>query len=224
MHTIFQEIIDGNIDTISELLTEDPSLTNLIAKAPPQKYAGQSPLQVAVRTKQFAIASLLIEHGADVNFVDQHDNPKEWSAPLLHDAVGAAVVQSRWLRPANFSKEAPEWKIARTEEQADEAFEFLKVLLQKGADVTVTDSYKNSLLGKVVLAAREVLPKHRYNDPEWVDPRPLNEEFAADLSRIFELLYSYGVDPSAVDEHLGHPLDEFYSQEAVGKFLKRSLV
>lgn len=221
MQAIFQEIIDGNIAKVSERLTQDPSLTTITATGAPKKYNGQSPLQVAVRSKQFAIASLLIEHGADVNFVDHHEDPKTWSAPVLHDAATVAVMQSQWLRPANFSKESPEWKLAHSQEQADEAFELLRLMLEKGADVEPLDSHKNSLLARVVLTARQILPSHRYNEPEWIDPRPLNDELVADLSRIFDILYLHGADPSKVDPHLEHPLDDFYAKEAVGTFLNR---
>lgn len=113
MQAIFKEIIDGQVDKVAVRLERDAGLVGLTATAPPKKYAGQSPLQVAVRSEQFVIASLLVERGADVNFVDR-DSPGGWSAPVLHDAVVAAVMCSRWLRTANFSQDAPQWLLART--------------------------------------------------------------------------------------------------------------
>jgi hypothetical protein len=64
------------------------------------------------------------------------------------------------------------------------------------------------------------LPAHRYDDPGWVDPKPLNAELSNDLKRIFSLLYEYGANPSAVDAGLECALDSFYAAEPVGRFLK----
>lgn len=97
----------------------------------------------------------------------------------------------------------------------------LRLLLERGADIDALDSFGNSLLGRVALTARQVLPAYRHTDPEWVDPKPLNDELVADLSRIFGALYARGADPSKVDPHLEHPLDAFYAAESVGRFLKR---
>lgn len=220
MQAIFKEIVDGRIDEVAARVEKDASLVSLTATAQPKKYAGQSPLQVAIRSGQFAIASLLVAHGADVDFIDR-DSPNGWSAPVVHDAVVAAVMRSRWLRPGNRSVDAPQWVLAQTKEQAGEAFDVLRLLLDKGADIEALDSYGNSLLGRAVVSARQILPAHRYNDPEWVDPKPLNDELAADLGRIFGALYERGADPSNVDPHLEHPLDAFYAAEPVGRFLKR---
>lgn len=221
MQALFKEIIDGETEKVVERLERDSGIVALTATAPPKKYGGQSPLQVAVRSGQFAIASLLVEHGADVDFVDT-DSPNGWSAPVLHDAVVAAVMRSRWLRPGDRSANPPEWHLAQSKEQSDEAFAVLELLLEKGADVQALDSYGNSTLGRAVVTARQILPKHRHNEPDWVDPKPLNDELVADLDRVFGALYARGADPSKIDPHLEHPLDAFYGAEPVGWFLKRS--
>lgn len=221
MQALFKEIIDGDVEKVAERVEQDPGVVGLTATAPPKKYGGQSPLQVALRSGRFAIASLLVEHGADVDFVD-HDSPNGWSAPVLHDAVVAAVMRSRWLRPGDRSADSPQWRLAQSQEQSDEAFGALELLLQKGADIDALDSYGNSVLGRAVVTARQILPKHRHNDPDWVDPKPLNDELVADLERVFAALYARGADPSKVDPHLEHPLDAFYGAEPVGRFLQRS--
>lgn len=221
MQVIFKEIVDGRADKVAERIVRDADLIALTATSPPKKYAGQSLLQVAIRSGQFMIASLLVDHGADVNFIDR-DSPNGWSAPVLHDAVVAAVMRSRWLRTVNYSEDDPQWQLVHTQEQADEAFGAVRLLLDSGADVAALDSYGNSLLGRAATTAAQILPTHRYNDPDWVDPKPLNDELATDLSRIFDALYARGAEPSKVDPHLDHPVDAFYAAEPVGQFLKRS--
>jgi hypothetical protein len=61
-------------------------------------------LQVAFKAGQFAIATLLIEHGADVNF-QESSLVNEWTAPVLHDAVRAALF-STWSLPLETSQPA----------------------------------------------------------------------------------------------------------------------
>ncbi|WP_147916303.1 ankyrin repeat domain-containing protein [Ruania zhangjianzhongii] len=218
MQAIFTDIVDGDEEKVLERIEKDPSVLSVVATGRPKKYAGQSPLQVAVRSGAFRIAELLLSHGADPNFVDR-SAPGGWSAPVLHDAIAAAVKRSRWLRPSAPTQPVPEWLLANSAESADAAFSVLSALLETGAPVDAVDSYGNSSLARAARAAREILPQHWYNEPDRVDDKPLNPELIDDLARIFGALYSRGADPSAVDPQLGHRLDEFYAAEPVGLFL-----
>ena len=47
-------------------VTKKPELVNCVAKQPPKKDDGQSPLQVALKTGNFEIAKYLIDMGADL--------------------------------------------------------------------------------------------------------------------------------------------------------------
>lgn len=218
MQAIFTDIVAGDERKVLERVEKEPKVISAVATGKPRKYAGQSPLQVAIRSGSFRIAQMLLSHGADPNFVDA-ESATGWSAPVLHDAIAAAVKRSRWLRPAAPGAPDPEWRLANSAEQADSAFAVLSALLNAGARIDMLDSYECAALGRAAVAAREILPKHWYNDPDRVDEKPLNPELVDDLARIFGSLYVHGADPSEVDRQLGRPLDEFYAAEPVGAFL-----
>ena len=58
---------------MTALLDKKPELIACTAKAPPKKDVGQSPLQVAIKTNNYVIAHLLLDRGADVNFMEPED-------------------------------------------------------------------------------------------------------------------------------------------------------
>ena len=92
MKKLFQAIRKGDLDEVRRLLEQKPSLVNCTAKQPPKKDDGQSPLQVAVKTHQFAIANELLNRGADVNFMEDSTTCcDDWCMPVLHIAAMAAV-------------------------------------------------------------------------------------------------------------------------------------
>lgn len=218
MQAVFTDIVAGDEQKVLERIEKDPSVVSVVATGRPKKYAGQSPLQVAIRSGAFRIAGLLLERGADPNFIDT-ESATGWSAPVLHDAIAAAVKRSRWLRPGAPGASDPQWRLASSAEQADAALAVLSALLEAGACADAPDSYGCSPLGRAARGARELLPRHWYNDPDRVDDRPLNPELIEALARIFTLLYAHGADPSDVDPQLGRALDEFYAAEPVGDFL-----
>jgi ankyrin repeat protein len=94
MKALFQAIRQSDRAKVEKLLDADPSLVRSTAKAPPKKDDGQSPLQVAFKAGQFDIADLLIDREADVNFTEV-SQVNEWRAPVIHDAIRAAVFSSR---------------------------------------------------------------------------------------------------------------------------------
>ncbi|MGC5628677.1 hypothetical protein ACPYO6_10585 [Georgenia sp. Z1344] len=216
MQIAFKEIVAGDVDAVRARLAKNPDMVTLAASAPPKKYQGQSPLQVAYRTGEFEIGALLLDHGADPNYIE-HGEREPWAMPVLHDAIMAAVMRSRWLRPT-WREENP-WQLRNSAETSDAAFAALELLLDSGADVQALDSYGNSSLARAVLDARQILPSYRHSDPDWVDPKPLNPELVDDLTRIFRALISRGADPSRPDPHLGKPLAEHYQAEPVAQFL-----
>ena len=106
-----------------------------------------------------------------------------------------------------------------TAEEADAAFNALSRLIEAGADVSAVNTHGGSVLGYAAGQARQYLPKYKYGDPDWVDPKPLNDELVYDLGRIFDLLLANGADPANVEPPFGKPLNEHYAAEPVGKFL-----
>ena len=96
MKKLFQAIRKGDLHAVRELLDKKPELIACTAKQPPKKDDGQSPLQVALKTGQLAIAELLLDRNADVCFIESPDCCNAWCAPVIHDAINAAVMLSRW--------------------------------------------------------------------------------------------------------------------------------
>ena len=221
MQAIFTEIVDGEEQKVRDRIAKDPSIVSAVAAGQPKEYAGQSTLQVAVRSGQFALARLLLEHGADPNFVDS-DSPSGWAKSVLHDALAAAVKRSRWLRPVRGANSERSWALANDEQSADDAFDTLLALLDAGADVQALDSKGCSPLGRAARAAQDILPRRRDGQPNRADDRPLNAEVVHDLTRIFDALMSRGADPGRTEPQLDMTLLHYYEFELVGAFLTGS--
>lgn len=140
MKKLFRAIRQGNIETVKVLLCKKPELIMCTAKQPPKKDDGQSPLQVAIKTGNFDIAQYLLDLNADVNFIESEDCCNEWRAPVIHDAINAAIMNSRW----NVNSEIyGGLKIFHSKEESDKAYQLLKRIIDMGADVNAVDSYGN---------------------------------------------------------------------------------
>lgn len=218
MKVFFREIRHHDIDACRRRLDGDPGLVAARATAPPKKDDGQSPLQVALKVAAFDIAHLLIDRGADLNYHDT-STINRWTMPVVQDAITASVMSSRWLARASFDSAAPTWKVRNTVELSDAAFNVLERIVRAGADVTSTDSFGNSGLMRASLDARQILPSHHHQDPDWVDPKPLNEELVADLSRIFDLLLDNRARPVEIPDGETQSMRDLFAGEPVMQFL-----
>ena len=56
MRAIFTDIVNGAEQQVRDRIAQDPSVVGAVAAGTPKQYAGQSTLQVAVRSGEFAIA------------------------------------------------------------------------------------------------------------------------------------------------------------------------
>ncbi len=82
---------------MAAILDRKPELISCLAKAPPKKDHGQSPLMVAIKSDNLEVAHLLLDRGADVNFQDE-PNPYgagNFSAPIWYDAIGQCFMRAR---------------------------------------------------------------------------------------------------------------------------------
>ncbi len=216
MKKLFQAIRRGEILTVRALLDAHPALIACTAKQPPKKDDGQSPLQVAVKCGQLEIAHLLLDRGADVNFMEAEACCNAWRMPVLHDAVRCAVMRSRW----NTVGLRGELQISSSREEADGAYGLLERILELGADPGARDSYGNSAMERAVLDARQVLPACLPATGEVRQNRVVTPELRADFQRIFRLLARYGLDGTWPDRQSGTPLAERYGREPVAEFLR----
>lgn len=195
MKALFREIRAGDIEAVRSRLEANPSLVAAIAKAPPKKDDGQPPLQVAIKGAHFDIAHELLHRGADVNFIET-SAISSWRAPVLHDAIRAAVFSSRFGRNRALPGEPPNFEVLNKPEDFDRAFAVLQRLLDTGADVNKPDSYGNPALRRATLDAKQLLT----GAP--------STELMVDLGRVFSALLAAGADSAWVDPRSGRLLAE----------------
>jgi len=101
---LFTSIRQGKLDEVARILDKNPDLIACLAKAPPQKDDGQSPLMVAIKSDNLEVAHLLLDRSADVNFRDAPTQPYNESAPICYFAVGQCfILASHTVGPG------PEW-------------------------------------------------------------------------------------------------------------------
>ncbi|MCI9511008.1 ankyrin repeat domain-containing protein [Oscillospiraceae bacterium 50-60] len=217
MKKLFQAIRQGNTAAVRELLEKKPELISCTAKQPPKKDDGQSPLQVALKTNRLEIAEYLLDLGADVNFMEAEDCASGWRAPVLHDAVNAAVMNSRWS--VNSQAMYGGIKVFHTREEADRAYLILKRMLDLGADIRGVDSYGNSCVWRVCLQARQILPAYNRTTRTLGTDRILTPELREDLTRIFTLLYDRGMETDYIKPGESVTVRGLYKNEPVAQFL-----
>ena len=191
---------------VAARLERDPRLVHAVAKAPPKKDDGQSTLQVAIKSSQFEVAHLLLDRGADVNYIDT-PAVNQWNMPVVQDAIMATVMSARSGRNWALPTEASRIEMTSTLEQFETALGLLERLIRAGADVTALDSAGNDGLARAVLDARQVIEE------------PLLPELAQDLDRVFKLLITAGADLARVHPNLKSTLAKFFADEPVAQFL-----
>lgn len=98
MKKLFKAIRQENLEEIKSIIEKNPQLVNCVATPPPKKDKGQSPLQVALKISALEIIDYLIEHGADVNFMEEEDGGKKHETVIKGDvdktAHTRAIMQS----------------------------------------------------------------------------------------------------------------------------------
>ena len=96
MKKLLTMIRRGNLEEVARMLDKNPDLISCLAKAPPKKDDGQSPLMVAIKSDHLEAAHLLLDRGADVNFADAV-NPYgiNFSAPIWYDAIVQCFMRAR---------------------------------------------------------------------------------------------------------------------------------
>ncbi len=186
MKALFIAIRKREIEKIKELITKRPDLVNCIAKEPPKKDDGQSPLQIAFKTGNFWAVKYFLENGADVNFIDT-TSVNDWKMPVLHDAVMATVALARFEYPIDpWNEEKKDiYELKGVKEHFEKTFSLLKIMVDKEANVNSVDSYGNSVLMR---ACADI--QNRWTNTD----RPLAKETVEDLKQIFDLLISSGAD------------------------------
>ncbi len=177
IRTYFKAITDGDIEKVAEFIESDKAYLTVCSFAPPKKNDGQSGLQVAFKTGNFDIAGLLIEKGADVNFIET-SAINEWTAPVLHDCIRAMIFNTYTLQ--------------KNKERFDQAYFLFQQMLNKKADPNAMDSYGNNCLHRAILDANQMIS---YPNADLSDGILLQQ-----LRKIFRTLISAGADIHRHDE------------------------
>lgn len=219
MKKIFKAIRQNDIDEVKSIISNKPELVNCIAKQPPKKDDGQSPLQVALKTGNFDIAEYLIDMGADLNFMEDETCCNSWRTPVVHDAINAAVMSSRW----NTNNQYNGFKVFSTKQKAEIAFNILKKMLMAGADLNKLDSHGNSAIWRFCLQATQILPSYNYRENFENDDRIFTDELEEDLSKILKLLCEYGADLNYVSPNTKTSVTNFYKYGSIAKLIKSAI-
>lgn len=214
MKKLFQAIKKNDIDTVKQILTKKPELISCTAKKPPKSDDGQSLLQVALKNGRFEIADYLLDCGADVNFIEDISCENNWRTPVIHDAINAAVMSSRW-NTNTFG-----FKVCSTKEASDKAYQILERMLNMGANINALDSYGNSGLWRFCLQARQILPSYDYSTKTLRDDHIYTDELKQDLTRIVKLLKLHHMDMGYISPNTGKTAMEFYKDELIGELIR----
>ena len=212
---IFEAIRDDRFDLVEAILADDPSAVNAIAPQNPPDTRGMSPLQVSLCTgRHKKIAWLLLESGANVNYIPDRKWGEE-ARPVLFDSVNAAIWNARryaWDGKSTTPMRL-EWK--HTKEQSDDAFAFLRRVLELGADVSQTDYYGRNCLMEAVAEANNLCPVKNQDTGEYYPGRPITPEMCEDLQRIMKLLIDAGADKNNVSRYSKRSIREHFEHESV---------
>ena len=211
MKKLFTAIRASDLEIVRQIIEKKPELVNCVAKKPPKKDDGQSPLQVALKTGNTAIANYLLDMGADVNFIEDETCCNAWRTPVLHDAINCAVMSCRW----NIDDKYMGFREFSTKERAVEALGVLKKMLNMGADVNALDSYGNSGLNRFALQAKQILPSYNYAEHREENDRIFTAELHEDLRSVLQALKDAGADVSYKAPNLGYSVREFCSEGSI---------
>ena len=211
MKKLFTAIRSSDLEMVQQLIEKKPALANCVAKQPPKKDDGQSPLQVALKTGNIAIANYLLDMGADVRFIEDESCCNAWRTPVLHDAINCVVMCCRW----NTNDTHMGFRVFSTKERAVEALAVLKRMLAMGADVNALDSYGNSGLNRFALQAKQILPSYNYAEHREGTDRVFTDELHEDLRAVLQTLKDSGADATYKAPNLGYSVRQFCSEGSI---------
>ncbi len=174
MNKLFKDIMHGDIEAVQAAISKNDAIVNEVynAKAP-KKDIGQSPLQVAIKCGQFEIIELLLEKGADSDFMEDPAlvPPHSVCMSVLHDAI-IGVFSSLCYKQYSDS---------------EKYMNLIKKLLENGANPNRKTSSEIFPIGTVVNNAEMILErKEAYPDIQEITKKRLFE--------VLDLLIKYGAD------------------------------
>ncbi|MGN0375970.1 MAG: hypothetical protein ACI4EN_10770 [Butyrivibrio sp.] len=213
MSAFFDAIREGDLKTVKKCLKETPALINAKTNKIYKREKGRSPLEFALNYNKPDVAEYLLDCGADVNYMPCDSVDVPWRMPVIHEAVMMAVNCVRW----NVNDEEEGFKVFNSKEKSDRGYCILKRMIEMGADISVRDSYGNTILDRAIKDAKAYLPSYDYGTRTYSTDRIVTDELREDLSRIFRLLLNCG---ARVEDMKNRDAIELHAEEAYVQFLK----
>ena len=217
MQKTFQLLRRGDIEAVRQILDRKPEEVNAVSGDKPKRDQGQSLLQVAIKSGHLDIADLLIDRGADLNFIEEPTELNPFCQPVIQTAGGRAVFDCmRMIKRWN-----GQYQLYSSKEKADQSFKVFKKMLELGADISQKDSHRGTLLQTILIETKEVLPSYYWKTKETSDNVLITDELRHDLNRIYDLLIRYGVTSEEISAYHKIPLKELYQDSPTMEFLNR---
>ena len=217
MQKTFQLLRRGDLEAIRQILDKKPEEVNAVSGDKPKRDRGQSLLQVAIKSGHLDIADLLIDRGADLNFIEEPTELNPFCQPVIQTAGGRAVFDCRRM----IKRWNGQYEMYSSKEKADQSFKVFKKMLELGADISQKDSHGGTLLQNILRETKEVLPSYYWKTKETSDNILITDELRHDLNRIYDLLIRYGVTSEEISAYHKIPLKELYQNSPTMEFLKR---
>ena len=217
MQKTFQLLRRGDIEGVRQILDKKPEEVNAVSGDKPKRDQGQSLLQVAIKSGHLDIADLLIDRGADLNFIEEPTELNPFCQPVLQTAGGRAVFDCRRM----IKRWNGQYEMYSSKEKADQSFKVFEKMLELGADISQNDSHGGTLLQTILIETKEVLPSYYWKTKETSDNVLITDELRHDLNRIYDLLIRYGVTADEIAAYQKIPLKELYQDSPTMEFLNR---
>ena len=189
MQKTFQVLRRGDLEAVRQILDKNPEEVNAVSGDKSKRDQGQSLLQVAIKSGHLDIADLLIDRGADLNFIEEPTELNPFCQPVIQTAGGRAVFDCRRM----IKRWKGQYEMHSSKEKADQSFKVFEKMLELGADISQKNSHGGTLLQTILIETKEVLPSYSWKTKETRDNVLITEELRHDLNRIYNLLIRYGV-------------------------------
>ena len=217
MQKTFQLLRRGDLEGVRQILDKKPEEVNAVSGDKPKRDQGQSLLQVAIKSGHLDIAELLIDRGADLNFIEEPTELNPFCQPVIQTAGGRAVFDCRRM----IKRWNGQYEMYSSKEKADRSFKVFEKMLELGADISQKDSHDGTLLQTILIETKEVLPSYYWKTKETSDNVLITDELRHDLNRIYDLLIRYGVTADEIAVYQNIPLKELYQDSPTMEFLNR---
>lgn len=174
MNKLFKDIRHSDIEAVRAAISKNIAVVNEVYNAKtPKKDIGQSPLQVAIKCGEFEIIELLLENGADSDFMEDPAlvPPHSVCMSVLHDAI-IGVFSALCYKQYSHS---------------EKYVNLIKILLENGANPNRKTSSEVLPIGTAVNHAEMILDyRNAYPDIQEITKKRLFE--------VLDLLIKYGAD------------------------------